>query len=147
MLAFFLSLIDRSQIDALPERLRAMQPHKDPCDYLFEIAPKERLKELDLDLPRFKAWAALALSLSDIGQAYTPSGSVDSITVFYADPLWGSKQAYLEHELKRWDQLTRSPNRYIEVAGEHHTMLDPRHVASFQAVLRAELDRVLGDAA
>ncbi|AGH87391.1 AMP-binding protein [Ralstonia nicotianae] len=147
MLAFFLSLIDRSQIDALPERLRAIQPHKDPCDYLFEIAPKERLKELDLDLPRFKAWAALALSLSDIGQAYTPSGSVDSITVFYADPLWGSKQAYLEHELKRWDQLTRSPNRYIEVAGEHHTMLDPRHVASFQAVLRAELDRVLGDAA
>ncbi|KFX28317.1 peptide synthetase [Ralstonia solanacearum] len=147
MLAFFLSLIDRVQIDALPERLRAMLPHKDPCEYLFEIAPKERLKELDLDLPRFKAWAALALSLSDIGQAYTPSGNVDSITVFYADPLWGSKQAYLESELKRWDQLTRSPNRYIEVAGEHHTMLDPRHVAGFQAILRAELDRALGDAA
>lgn len=142
MLAFFLSLIDRQQIEDLPTLLRS-KPNRDPCDYLFGIASPERLAELDLDLKRFKAWAALALGLSDVGHAYKPSGSVESVTIFYADPVWGTKEDYLRDQLKRWDQFSRSPNRYIEVAGEHHTLLDPKHVAGFQATLRAELDRAL----
>lgn len=145
MLAFFLSLINKQQMEELPNQLRSARTPEDPCAYLIRIASPERLTELDLDLPRFRAWAALAQSLSDIGHTYSPSGTVDSVTVFYAHPLWGAKQHYLESQLKNWDKFTRAPNRYIEVAGEHHTLLDPKHVTGFQAVLRAELDRALDE--
>jgi len=145
MLAFFLSLIDRQQMEELPGQLRAALPVQDPCAYLVQIASPERLAELDLNLDRFSAWAAIAQSLSDVGHSYAPVGTVESVSVFYADPLWGTKQQYLDNELRRWDDFTRAANRYIEVAGEHHTLLDPRHVTSFQAVLRAELNRALGD--
>jgi thioesterase domain-containing protein len=65
------------------------------------------------------------------------------MTVFYAHPLRGTKENWLNNEIKRWDEFTRSPNRYVDVAGEHYTLMGAKHVASFQGVLRAELDRAL----
>jgi thioesterase domain-containing protein len=46
-----------------------------------------------------------------------------------------TKEEWLEGQLKQWDDLTRSDNRYIEVSGEHSTLIGPKHVAGFQAVL------------
>lgn len=143
-LAFFLSLIDKKQSEELPSPLRAGLPEQDPCSYLIDIAPPERLVELDLDLAKFKAWAVLAQSLLTLGRSYVPAGSVESMTIFYAVPLRGTKENWLNNELRRWDDFTRSRNRYIDVAGEHYTLMGPKHVATFQAVLRAELDRALG---
>ncbi len=146
MLAFFLSLIDREQMEHLPDSLRTtLSPDEDPCEPIFALAPKRRLAELGLDFQRFKAWSTLALGLSDIGHVHEPSGTVEAVSIFYADPLWGTKADYLERELKRWDLFARGANRYIEVGGEHHTMLDVRHVAAFQATLRAEIDRAMQD--
>jgi thioesterase domain-containing protein len=138
-LAFFLTLIDKNQADELPAKLRASLPVQDPCEYLIRNAPRERLVELDLDLAKFTAWAGLAQSLLTLGQSYVPSGAVESMTVFYAHPLRGTKENWLNSEIKRWD-FTRSPNRYVYVAGEHYTLMGRKHVASFQGVLRAELD-------
>lgn len=145
-LAFFLSLIDKTQSEQLPAQLRANLPHQDPHAYLIENAPAERLAQLDIDLPKFKAWANLAQSLLTMGRSYAPSGSVESMSVFYATPLRGTKQDWLNNELRRWDDYTRSPNHYIDVAGEHYTLMGQKHVGTFQAVLRAELDRALGGA-
>jgi acyl-CoA synthetase (AMP-forming)/AMP-acid ligase II/thioesterase domain-containing protein/acyl carrier protein len=142
-LAFFLALIDKEQADALPAKLRAALPKQDPCAYLIENAPPERLLELDIDLAKFTAWAGLAQSLLTLGRSYVPSGAVESMTVFYAHPLRGTKENWLNNEIKRWDDFTRSPNRYVDVAGEHYTLMGAKHVASFQAVLRAELDHAL----
>lgn len=142
-LAFFLSLIDKKQAEELPLRLRETAPD-DFCTQLIRIAPPERLVELDLDLAKFTAWAGLAQSLLTLGRSYVPSGTVESMTVFYAIPLRGTKENWLNNELRRWDDFTRSQNRYIDVAGEHYTLMGPKHVATFQAVLRAELDRALG---
>jgi len=142
-LAFFLSLIDKQQAETLPAQLRAALPHQDPCAYLIDIAPAQRLAELQIDLDKFKAWAALAQSLLTLGRSYVPSGKVESMSIFYAIPLRGTKDDWLNNELKRWDDFTRGPNRYIDVPGEHYTLMGPKHVATFQAVLRAELERAL----
>jgi thioesterase domain-containing protein len=53
-------------------------------------------------------------------------------------------QDWLNNQLRRWDDFTRASNRYVEVAGEHHSLMGPEYVATFQAILRAELDRALG---
>ncbi|MFC5216345.1 alpha/beta fold hydrolase [Streptomyces coerulescens] len=143
-LAFFLALIDKKQSLELPGRLRGL-PRAEQLARFIELAPDRRLRELDLDLARFGDWAELADSLTDLGRTYEPSGSVRSISVFYATPLRGTKENWLAHELRRWDDHTTTDNRYIEVPGEHYTLMGPRHVAEFQAILRRELDRAMGD--
>ncbi|AZM56533.1 peptide synthetase [Streptomyces sp. WAC 01529] len=144
-LAFFLALIDREQALELPALLRGL-PEPEQVERLLRLAPRDRLAELDLDAEKFEVWAELANSLTDLGRSYQPSGTVPSMSVFCAIPLRGTKEEWLDNELRRWDEFTTGPNRYIEVPGEHYTLMGPRHVASFQAILRRELDRALADA-
>jgi acyl-CoA synthetase (AMP-forming)/AMP-acid ligase II/thioesterase domain-containing protein len=150
ILAFFLGLIDRSQMQVLPAQLRAHAPNElnspllDVCAELLHRAPPERVAQLDLDVPRLTAWIQLSHALVQLGEGYSPGGTVESLSVFYAHPLTGSK-AQWQQQLRQWDRFARQPPRYIEVEGEHHTLFDSRHVPHFQATLRAELDRACGD--
>ncbi|MFJ6516609.1 alpha/beta fold hydrolase [Streptomyces sp. NPDC091406] len=144
-LAFFLSLIDKEQSLRLPATLRHLAP-EDQISELLALAPRERVAQLDLTPERFGAWADLANRLTDLGRTYRPSGTVPSMNVFYATPLRGTIEDWLENELRRWDDYTTGENRYIRVPGEHYTLMGPQHVAAFQSVLRRELDRSLADA-
>jgi acyl-CoA synthetase (AMP-forming)/AMP-acid ligase II/thioesterase domain-containing protein len=141
-LAFFLALINKTQSLELPAQLRGLPQGRQP-EYLLRIAPKERIAELDLTLEKFTAWAKLAHALTALARTYQPSGTINSISVFYATPLHGTKEDWLDKELKRWDDFTNEPNRYIEVPGEHYTLMSPQHAPAFQAILRQELDRAL----
>jgi acyl-CoA synthetase (AMP-forming)/AMP-acid ligase II/thioesterase domain-containing protein/acyl carrier protein len=141
VVAFFLGLIDKEQMQTLPGRIRAAG--LDPCTHIMQLAPARRFADLNLNLARFKAWANLAYSLVRIGEAYRPSGTVESATVFYAEPLQGTKQEWLGKHLEQWDSFTRRSNRYVEVPGEHNSLLGPRNIAAFQAALRAEIRRAL----
>src|SRR5262249_14292974 len=114
-----------------------------PYEAVMKVASPRRLAELDLDLPRFRAWAELSYVLVNIGQEYVPSGDIESATVFYAEPLWGTKQAWLQNELADWNRHTRTTPRYIEVGGTHSSLLEREHAASLHAVLRIELERSL----
>jgi acyl-CoA synthetase (AMP-forming)/AMP-acid ligase II/thioesterase domain-containing protein len=143
-LAFFLSLISRRQYEEVSAELRAIPDRDRQLERLVALAPKERLDELGLDLAGFTAWAELTQSLLSMGRDYRPSGTVRSVTVFYAVPLSGSKEDWLNDRLRQWDGFTREANRYLDVPGEHYTLMGPRHVAEFQAILRGELDRALG---
>ncbi|MFE0106729.1 AMP-binding protein [Streptomyces sp. NPDC059009] len=144
-LAFFLDLIGKKQSLELPAELRHLIREEQAARFIA-LAPDRRLAELDLDADAFAAWAGLADSLTDLGRSYEPSGTVASMTVFCAVPLRGTKEDWVTHELSRWDEYTRGPNRYVDVPGEHYTLMGPRHVAAFQAVLRRELDRSLAEA-
>ncbi|MFI0814450.1 AMP-binding protein [Streptomyces sp. NPDC021098] len=143
-LAFFLDLINKKQSLDLPGELRPL-PRREQLARLLRIAPQDRLAELDLNGEKFAAWAELAHGLTSLGRSYRPSGTTRSMSVFYAIPLRGTKEDWLNKELRRWDEHTTEPNRYIDVPGEHYTLMGPQHVPAFQAVLRKELDRALGD--
>jgi acyl-CoA synthetase (AMP-forming)/AMP-acid ligase II/thioesterase domain-containing protein len=141
-LAMFLELIGKQQAKELPAKLRPLGKDAQLAR-LIELSPSERLAELDLDLERFTAWADLADGLTGLGRTYQPAGDVRSMSVFYAIPLRGTKQDWLENELRRWEDFTRETVRFIDVPGEHYTLMGPRHVDVLQASLRAELDRAL----
>ncbi|MFI0168723.1 alpha/beta fold hydrolase [Streptomyces sp. NPDC017095] len=144
-LAMFLDLITKRQAATLPAELRPLD-RPEQLGRLLALAPPDRLAELDLDTERFTAWAELADSLTGLGRTYQPTGEVAApLSVFYAVPLRGTKQDWLDHELKRWADFTREEARYIDVPGEHYTLMGPRHVAVFQSLLRAELARALED--
>ncbi|MEU2449197.1 non-ribosomal peptide synthetase [Streptomyces sp. NPDC012765] len=142
-LAMFLELVSERQAKTLPGELRPLGK-QEQLAHLIRIAPRDRLAELDLDLERFTAWADLADGLTGLGRTYRPGGSVAGMSVFYAVPLRGTKQDWLDNELRRWEDFSREEPRYLDVPGEHYTLMGPKHVAAFQAVLRAELDRALG---
>ncbi|MFE7334978.1 AMP-binding protein [Streptomyces griseus] len=141
-LAMFLDLVTEQQAKTLPAQLRPLG-RREQIQRLIDIAPADRLAELDLDLERFTAWAELADGLTGLGRSYEPSGDVARMSVFYAIPLRGSKQDWLDNELSRWTDFTREAPRYLDVPGEHYTLMGPRHVAAFQSILRAELARSL----
>lgn len=143
-LALFLELIEAGDIPELTATLRVM-PEGDQLAHLIGQAPKRRLTELDLTLERFGAWVDLAQSMVHLGRDYEPSGSVGQVRVFYCTPLRGTKQEWLDGQLRDWDEFTRESNRYIEVDGEHYTLMSPQHVRSFQATLRRELAQALGE--
>jgi acyl-CoA synthetase (AMP-forming)/AMP-acid ligase II/thioesterase domain-containing protein/acyl carrier protein len=140
-LAFFLSLVTKEQAEALPALLRRMTK-QEQLEYMIANSPAARLAELDLDVKKFAHWAELTQSLLKMGREYEPSGTVESLTVFYAVPLRGTKSDWLNKQLKAWDSFTRKPNRYIDVAGEHYTLMGAKHVPTFQAILRRELEGV-----
>jgi len=142
-LALLLALIDARQAEAVPDRFRTARGAEDLCAFLMGVARPERVAKLDLSLPRFKAWTAVAQSLLRACESYVASGTVESTTVFYAHPLRGMKQGWLTNQLECWDDFARMPNRYVDVPGEHHTLMGPKHVARFQALLRSELNRAL----
>ncbi|MGW5422563.1 alpha/beta fold hydrolase [Streptomyces sp. NPDC003943] len=142
-LAFFLALIDKKQSLELPKQLRHLSK-EEQLAYFIDNAPQARLAELDLDLPKFTAWAELADGLTNLGRTYSPSGRVRGMSVFYAIPLRGTKEDWLNNELSRWKEHSDDVN-FIDVPGEHYTLMGPQHVASFQSILRKELDRALGD--
>ncbi|WP_225986995.1 alpha/beta fold hydrolase [Streptomyces spectabilis] len=142
-LALFLELIGAADVERLTATLRAL-PEADQLAFLVEHAPRRRLTELDLTVERFTAWVHLAQSMVHLGRTYEPSGTVGQVRVFYCTPLRGTKQEWLDNQLRHWDAFTRGPNQYIEVDGEHYTLMSPQHVQTFQATLRRELARALG---
>jgi len=141
-LAMFLELITKPQVAPLADRLRAL-PAADRTRALLDAADPARALELNLDEERFATWVEVASNLTRLGRGYEPAGMVRSMTVFCAEPLRGSRREWVEQELRAWDGYTTEPNRYVEIPGEHYTLMGPEHVAAFQAVLRAELDRAL----
>ncbi|WP_121828319.1 non-ribosomal peptide synthetase [Streptomyces sp. S1] len=143
-LAMFLDLVSEERAKALPAELRPLE-RREQLGRLLGLASPDRLAELDLDLERFTAWAELADGLTGLGRSYEPSGDVARMSVFYAVPLRGGKQEWLDRELSRWADFTREAPRYLDVPGEHYTLMGPRHVAAFQSILRAELARALAD--
>jgi acyl-CoA synthetase (AMP-forming)/AMP-acid ligase II/thioesterase domain-containing protein len=151
-LAFLLSLIPKEQALSLPTawRERGLSPSEamEAIAELMRLAPRRRLDELALDAPKFAAWAGVAYSLVKLGRTYEPSGLVEEMSVFYAAPptfVPGdyrglTKEAWFAERLKRWDDFSRRPLRYIDLPAEHHSILG-QHLDLFQGLLRRELDR------
>lgn len=141
MLSFFLGFIDKDQLDTLGDVLRK-SPEINPVKYLYNIAPKSRIKELGQNLASFEKWNDLAFHLAQIGGTYSPSGKASDIRVFFAQPIWGSQKEYLETMLKQWDDYSDNPVKYIEIPGEHHTIFGPEYVNKFHSVFEEELSEI-----
>lgn len=145
-LAFLLSLVDRSGVDALhaENSERTDDDRAGLLEQIVQRADPSRMSELDLDGVRFERWVEIAYSLVELGRSYQPSGSVRALTVFYAAPpirYQGlGREQWLSQYLRAWDEFSREPVSYVPVAGEHHSLM-AKHVGSFATTLRTELLR------
>ncbi|GAA2101220.1 non-ribosomal peptide synthetase [Streptomyces albiaxialis] len=142
-LAMFLELIGEEQAESIPPRIRELPEHEQIATLLRSAAP-ERSAQLGLDQRQFTEWARLASHLTGLGRTYEPSGSVRAMSVFCADPLHGTREEWVR-KLHGWNAFTDEPNRFIDVPGEHYTLMGPTHVPTFQEILRVEIGRAMGD--
>lgn len=144
-LAHVLGLIDRAKWEELNSLMYPEPPMPDPCEYVFGFASQERLEELDLDLQKFRTWSRVAEEMEQLLFTELTAGRVKSLTVFCSDgmapdysALEKSRREWRE-QLMRWDAFAEKA-RYVDVPGQHQEIMFPKHVATFQAALRAEID-------
>jgi acyl-CoA synthetase (AMP-forming)/AMP-acid ligase II/thioesterase domain-containing protein/acyl carrier protein len=148
-LAFVTDLIDKKTRLELGEKIYTIPREQDPCEYILQHASPERLMQLGIDLRKFSTWARVAFSLEDLLLTHLTSGTVSKITVFVSNGIdyyttveW-TKDKWRE-QLEHWSGFTPQP-KYIDVPGNHHTVMSPKNVAAFQAILRHEIDAALSE--
>lgn len=164
-LSYFLSLITQDDANRLAAPLRQLPTREEQLQYVWDMAPPERLHELQLSIPKIDHWVGIATSLIECGKGYLPGGSVgsystiqphafkshapstDTLDVFYAIPLKGTKADWLNNQLKPWKNYCRQEIEgkengctFTDVPGRHYTLMDIDHVPFFQRFLRERLE-------
>ena len=102
---------------------------------------QERCAELGLTQESLEIWTNVAWSLQKIGWEYDPSGMVDSMYVFYCQPLKiiaGMREEYRNTKLIHWTDFVKHV-RYHEAGGDHYTMPGKERVGNFQRVLKSAM--------
>ncbi|KAG1796383.1 atromentin synthetase [Suillus plorans] len=139
-LSSFLGLVAQHDADSdLAPPLRPLTK-QEQLESVWKMAPPERIVELQLTLEKLDKWVDLAGSLVDCALDYNPSGSVAALDVFYAIPFAGTKADWLNNQLKPWSGYSRGEVSYIDVPGEHNTLMDIEHVSQFQKIFRSRLE-------
>lgn len=119
-------------------------PKEEVVKHVMAVIDHKRLEELDLDADKLDWWAGVANSVQRLGRDYDPSGSVETLDVFYAIPIYRvsptrDKTAWFKNEISQWKDFVRSPVRYHEAPGTHHSMIDPDNVFVFQKILKSAM--------
>jgi thioesterase domain-containing protein len=146
-LALILHLIPMEKYLELNAQLYpTVPPGIDPTEYVLRFASRERMRELDVDARRFALWARVSQATEEQLFRLVTAGRVRNMTLFCSggqsedDSVGDSLRPAWRAELVRWGEFV-DDLRVVDIAGTHHTLMGPRHVASFQAVLRAEIQR------
>lgn len=163
-LSYFLGLISQQDAKDLDEPLSKL-PKEEQLQKVWDMAPPQRLHELQLSIQKIDHWVGIARSLIECGKTYVPSGSVgeypvstpvpscyshiitEVLDVFYAIPLKGTKDDWLNKQLHPWrDFCRRDVERrgdgatFTDVPGRHYTLMDFDHVPGFQKIFRERLE-------
>lgn len=142
-LAYFLDLMTETRSRELAEELKGLSREEEIFDEVMKNSSPTRLAELAFSKPDLMKWAWLAYDLHRVACDYDPSGSVESMDIFYCIPLAiaaASKEEWLNEHLSQWGDFTRSKPRFHDVPGRHYTMLLAENVFSFQKILRSALE-------
>ena len=141
-LVYFLGFITEDEAYAMSPEMHKL-PWDDVVAKIMQVAPKERLVELDLNEGKLRHWATLSSKLQKLASEYDPSGSVASIDVFYAVPLIAvgrDKKLWLDKHLRAWENFARTPAEFHEVPGSHYTMMNPENVFALQKSMKAAIE-------
>ncbi|CDO74763.1 hypothetical protein BN946_scf185001.g11 [Trametes cinnabarina] len=154
-LFMFVDLISPSALDQRRAQLHSSFPGSANSDaepedseeiitWLLATSDQARVNELQLDPDALKRWIRVAYQLTRLGRTYEPSGTLReaALTVFCATPLpsMGTREVYKAKRLSAWQQFSHKKVDFVDVDGEHYTMLSEAHVHSFAKKFTSTLD-------
>jgi thioesterase domain-containing protein/aryl carrier-like protein len=140
-LSYFLGLITESYAREISPKLQYLS-QEEVSEFIIEHSERKRVGELAFDKKKLARWADLAHAFYTMAREYEPTGTVDSIDVFYAAPppaVSEDKEGWISDHLYKWGECARSEPRFHAADGTLHTMVGPDHVFSFQQKLKAVL--------
>ncbi|KAL1915620.1 uncharacterized protein VTP21DRAFT_6379 [Calcarisporiella thermophila] len=98
-----------------------------------------RLAELDMTPEKLDRWVHLAKNLVEIGLNYPFKGKVScSLTCFISDGFECTKESWVQRQFV-WKEYTRNACEFVDVPGEHFTILDNEHVEEFHRIFTKKL--------
>jgi thioesterase domain-containing protein len=122
---------------------------------IFARFPDGTLENLDLSVPKVKAWLRINDNMQMITKSYTPTGAISKYDLFWVPPLPQfncTTQEWRHDWLAKWKNHVTNANqsdvdmeksqgslRYHPVEGTHFTILRPENVEVFQKALNAAL--------
>ncbi|KAL7284226.1 hypothetical protein ACG7TL_001508 [Trametes sanguinea] len=154
-LFMFVALITPATLDETRSQLRRAFPESADSDaepedsariieWLLASSDQARLRELQLEPDALGRWIRVAYQLTRLGRTYEPSGTLReaALTVFCATPLpsMGTREVYKAKRLSEWQHFSLKKVQFVDVDGEHYTMLSDTHVQSFAGKLASALD-------
>nr|UVV38562.1 polyporic acid synthetase CorA [Terana caerulea] len=114
-------------------------------DWALAHGDQARLAELQIRADELRAWTQVAYAMSCLGRSYTPGGLVRKahMTVFCAIPLpsMGTREEFKRDRLAGWSEFRTGGVEFVDVDGEHYTMLSEEHVVSFAGRMVAAMSR------
>ncbi|PYH69256.1 non-ribosomal peptide synthetase [Aspergillus vadensis CBS 113365] len=140
-LVYFLGFITEEDAHRMSPDMHKL-PQSEVLPAIMKVSDKERVKELAMDEGKIRDWAMLSSKLQELAHTYDPSGTVQSMDVFYAIPLLSvgrDKDVWLKQHLMRWKEHSKSV-RFHDVPGSHHTMMAEENVFALHKILRAALN-------
>ncbi|KIP03659.1 hypothetical protein PHLGIDRAFT_229718 [Phlebiopsis gigantea 11061_1 CR5-6] len=156
-LFMFLALVPPDRIDAVRAQLLAAFPAlraadappaaaHEVIDWMLTRADPARRAQLQLSPDELARWTHVAYGLSSLGRSYEPAGRLRGarLSVFCAVPLpsMGTREVFKRDRLSRWADFAGARGvEFIDVDGEHYTMISDDHVASFAQKMVAAMGR------
>lgn len=138
-LSYFIGLTTQEYADGVDSKQYMSLPRSEALNQVLSTMNHDRMGELGLREPDLVRWADLAFGLQSMAVDYDPSGLVDSIDVFHAQPLKvvaATREIWMQDHLSKWSHFSDSPPRFHHVEGTHYTMIDSDHVVSFAKILK-----------
>jgi acyl-CoA synthetase (AMP-forming)/AMP-acid ligase II/thioesterase domain-containing protein/aryl carrier-like protein len=138
-LALFLGLVTEDDPETFDSNISRMD-HKAVLNEVLRRAPRDRMRELDIDRAKLLRWAEVSNALHALAWDYEPNGTVDVMDVFCAIPLKAvanNRYEWKEMQLRRWtDFVGEGGVEFHDVRGEHFNMIGSNHVESFQSIMK-----------
>nr|WJZ49095.1 polyporic acid synthetase [Hapalopilus rutilans] len=156
-LFMFLALVPSTVFESVKAQLYDVFPEERHSDtepvrsveiinWLLEHSDQKRLDELQLSLEELTRWTQVAYALSCLGRTYDPTGTLcDAVmTVFCAIPLpsMGNREEFKRDRLSHWKTFgSKKGVEFVDVDGEHYTMISDEHVESFAKIMVSAMNR------
>ncbi|KAI0973824.1 acetyl-CoA synthetase-like protein [Xylaria arbuscula] len=144
-LAQFLDLVSEEYADkeSLADRSEYRDASRETAvETVLSLAGKERMSELGMTPADLIRWTNTAYALPSVATNYEPSGDVQSMDIFHAEPLKilrVTRQQWISERLSEWRGFCRTSPRFHEVGGTHYSMLGPDHIVHFSEKLKEAL--------
>jgi acyl-CoA synthetase (AMP-forming)/AMP-acid ligase II/thioesterase domain-containing protein/acyl carrier protein len=136
-LVLFVDLLTPTEFERVREEVRGM-PKQQQLDTIIQRSNAKRVQELAITAQKLDEWVALARSLIECGKGFDPNATGKlrcTPIVFWARPLFDSVEVWLKR-LSAWQDFTDGEVRFIEVPGEHYTLMSPRLVRNFAKIFK-----------
>lgn len=139
--SLFLGLVEEKTIASMvPEFFR--YDCTTAVHHILSIADKERVRLLAIDAAHLERVTSIADNFRRSAKGYQPTGSIEQLDVFIADPpsyAARDRQDWVDNRLRRWNEFSRNEVSFHNCLGQHAEMLNPELATDFARIFKAAM--------